>query len=132
SVIKIPKRSDAAGNMSRPNYFNTFNGNLNRDYEISTLVASITQEGDPVFVWGDGVPIYAMSRRLPPIKYVADYHIKDFSSKEQVAQALTQNPPKIIVILPKGDDFDFLDKLTNKNYILLTQVNGAEIWKLLD
>ena len=110
----------------------SFNGNLNRDYKISELIAGVTKKGDEVFVWGDGVPIYAMSRRLPPIKYVADYHIRDFSTKEDVIDALTLNPPKLIVILPKSDDFNSLNQFTNESYILLTSIDGAHIWKLLD
>ena len=122
----------ASGKISKPDYFNTFNGNLNRDYKISELIAGVTKKGDGVFVWGDGVPIYAMSRRLPPIKYVADYHIRDFSTKEDVLDALTLNPPELIVILPKSDDFNSLNQFTNESYILLTSINGAHIWKLLD
>jgi len=122
----------ATGKMSKPEYFNTFNGNLNRDYKISQFVTGVTSVGDGVFVWGDGVPIYAMSRRLPPIKYVADYHIKDFSTKEEVLNALVLNPPELIVILPRSDDFDSLNHFINDNYILLTKIDTAEIWKLLN
>ena len=72
--------------------------------------------------------IYALSRRLPPIKYVATYHINDFSSPEETVIALKNNPPKQIIILPNSSPYPELVVLLREDYILVSTIKGAEIW----
>lgn len=113
-------------------YFSSFNKNTPRNYEIAKLIMTLTSKKDPVFVWGDTATIYALSHRLPPIKYVADYHIRDFSSNKEIIKLLLANPPKIIVILPEGDSFPELNTLAQERYVLLSNIDGAKIWKALN
>ena len=68
---------------------------------------------------------------MPPIKYVADYHIKDFSTNDEVINTLTSNLPGFIAILPDSPPFPELSLLLNKNYALTSEFDGAKIWKLL-
>jgi hypothetical protein len=119
----------ATGAIDRSEYFNTFNSYTNRNYKIAQIVNSNTGEQDRVFVWGSDGSIYALSRRLPPIKYVADYHIKDFYSQKDTILKLRSNPPKIIAILPEADSFPALNNFVNDNYLLLGNINSASIWK---
>ena len=118
--------------MPKDTYFKTFGDKTLINYDIAKFVTKNTNRSDKVFVWEDGVAIYAISRRLPPIKYVADYHIKDFYSKEKVVEKLSENPPKLIVVLPEASDFDELKFLLEDKYIFYANIENASIWKLID
>lgn len=121
----------AIGKTNQQQYFSTFNNEVNRNYKISEFIVNSTQPDDKVFVWGDSSAIYAISRRLPPIKYVANYHIYDFSNPDEVYRSLLTNPPKMVVVLPEAPFFPLLNSLLKENYILMsTNFGGAEIWYL--
>ncbi|OGM77235.1 hypothetical protein A2210_02685 [Candidatus Woesebacteria bacterium RIFOXYA1_FULL_40_18] len=122
--------SFATGRIGKEEYFSRFNGAVNRNYEISDFITKSTKKDDKIFVWGDSPPIYALARRFPPIKYTAEYHINDFSSKSETALALTKDKPKMIVILPNTEEFMELNLLLSRNYLLIKKIDGAEIWHL--
>lgn len=120
----------ATGKINREQYFNRFDSNVNTNYAVAEFLAQSSLPEEKVFVWGDSPPIYALSRRLPPIKYVASYHIKDFSSQEETIQALEVNLPSYIVVLPKAGSFSTLSELIAKDYFLISTVGNAQIYKL--
>lgn len=117
--------------VSTQEYLNTFGSHVLRNYKIASYITSLTKPSEKIFIWGDGVAVYALSRRLPPIKYVADYHIKDFSSETEVVEQLTQNMPAFIIVLPKEDPPPTLRTFLHSNYGQIDEVEGAQIWKLL-
>ncbi len=121
----------ASGNITRQEYFSLFDGNVSRNYQIADYIARSTRKEDKVFVWGNSSVIYALSRRFPPGRYVADYHIKDFSSPDETILELRQEMPRLIVILPGSDPFPQLHSLLRKYYILLETIEGAQIWSVL-
>ncbi len=121
-----------SGKISKDQYLNTYGSQVPRNYQISNFLVSSTTRSDKVFVLGDGVPIYALSRRLPPGKYVADYHIKDFSSEEQTISIMETDLPAFIVIQPGYNISLAMDNLIRKNYGLTKEVDGAQIWRLLN
>lgn len=118
-------------NISKENYINSFGGHVQRNYDVANYITSSTKRREKVFVWGDGVAIYAMSKRLPPIKYVADYHIADFSSREETITALARQMPSFIIVQPNAPEFPALTKLLQNNYGMTENIDGAVIWKLL-
>ncbi|OGM09820.1 hypothetical protein A2W13_01405 [Candidatus Woesebacteria bacterium RBG_16_36_11] len=120
----------ATGSINKDEYFASFNDKVSRNYRVARILTSITNKKDKVFVWGDTATIYALSKHLPPIRYVADYHINDFSSKEGVMKNLTNNYPKVIVRFNEGSPFPELKNLLDSNYILFADFEGAQIWKL--
>lgn len=120
-----------SGKINKDQYLSSFGGQVRRNYKIANYLISLTKPQDKVFIWGDSSPIYALSRRLPPGKYVADYHIKDFSSHEEVMDSLTNSPPVFIVILPNSNPFPELITLLRNNYSPIEIVDSAQIWKLL-
>jgi hypothetical protein len=122
----------ATGKLNKEAYLATYGSHVPRNYKIADFIASSTKESEKVFVWGDGTTIYALSRRLPPGKYVADYHIRDFSTPEETMNSLNQNMPSYIIILPDTDYFAELNSLINTNYVLVETIEKAEIWKLLN
>ena len=80
-------------------YFNGFSRTTNRNYEIAQFLVTSSKPSDRVFMWGpDSATVYALARRLPPIKYVVDYHILDYSSKAIEAKNIAASPPKFIIL----------------------------------
>lgn len=119
----------ATGRISREQYFGRFDSNVNRNYKISEFIASSLPKEEKIFVWGDSPPIYALSKHLPPIKYVAEYHINDFSNENDVAEKLAQSRPKFIVVLSTPPPSIML--LLKESYILVNTIDGAEVWSRL-
>lgn len=122
----------ASSQITRDEYLSTFGTQVPRNYKIANFIASSTKRGEKIFIWGDGVPVYALSKRFPPGKYVADYHIRDFSSSEATIKTLKDNLPSLIIILPDTPVFPELNYMIRKNYGLTDNIDGAEIWILLN
>lgn len=120
----------ATGQISKEEYFAKFDGNVNRNYKIADVVLRSTSKKDKIFVWGDSPPIYALTRRFPPLKYVATYHINDFFSQKETFKILNFDNPTLIIILPDAPEFKDLMLLTRKNYILIDEIDGAQIYYL--
>lgn len=118
----------AAGVTNKQEYFQTFGKNVNRNYEIAEFASSSVLPNERIFMWDpDSSIVYALSRHLPPTKYVADYHINDFSSKAEIADILSKNPPKFI-ILTSDREFDELLPLIRRGYILIREFDSAQVF----
>jgi len=118
----------ATGRIDKTQYFQSFASTVNRNYKISDFLSTSSLPSDRVFMWDpDSAIVYALSRRLPPIKYVADYHINDYSSLSEVAKQLSANPPKFI-ILTSGHPYPNLTPLLEDSYLLVSQIENANIY----
>jgi hypothetical protein len=122
----------ATGRLDRESYLKTFGSHIPRNYKIAKFIASSTNADEKVFIWGDVSTIYALSRRLPPGKYVADYHIRDFSTPEETMDVLRNDLPIYVVVLPGAEHFFELDSFLKTNYAPTETIEKAEIWKLLN
>ncbi len=121
--------SFAWGRITKEEYLAKFGGHVPGAYEISQFVAGFLKQDDGLFVWGpENQTIYALTRRFPPIKYVAQYHINDFSSHEAVMEALSAKPPRVIVILNSSENFPELNIFLQDNYLLIKETNGGPIY----
>ena len=113
-------------------YLSDFNLYTPRNYEIARFLTTSSYKKDKVFVWGPDSPtIYALSRRLPPIKYVADYHVFDYSDKGEVVKMLSLDKPRFIIITPEAKPFSEIVNLLRQNYFLVNKIEEAEIWSLV-
>jgi len=122
----------AAGVSSKEKYLSGFNKYTQRDYQIADFLISSSYKKDKVFVWGPDSPtVYALARRIPPIKYVADYHVFDYSSKGEVVKMLSANIPRFIIITPEAKPFLEITSLLRQNYLLVNRIDDAEIWSLI-
>ena len=121
----------ATGRISKEEYFAKFDQNLPRYYKISEFITSSTKKDEKIFVWKDSPQIYALSRRIPPIKYVAGYHIDDFAGRENVARDLEVKKPKFIIMLPNSS-FSEIGPLLKQSYVLINTIEGAEIWSYMN
>jgi hypothetical protein len=123
----------ATGATSKEEYISTFGGHVQRSYDIADLINKTTKKKDKILVWGpDNSIVYALSRRLPPTRYVAQYHISDFSSNAEVLEKVTNSPPKLIILLPNSPSFREIAPFLRDNYILIETIDGAEIWSLIN
>lgn len=122
----------AAGKLDKNAYLTSYGSHIPRNYKIANYIASSTKKEEKVFIWGDGSAIYALSRRLPPGKYVADYHIKDFSTPKETIDNLNHDMPSHIIVLPDTEYFSELNSFLNANYALVETIENAQIWKLLN
>jgi 4-amino-4-deoxy-L-arabinose transferase-like glycosyltransferase len=113
-------------------YFASFSGTVNRDYEIAQFLVMSGNTADRVFMWDpDSAAVYALSKRLPPIKYVVDYHITDYSSKTAEAKNIAANPPKFIILTSNNPYLELLP-LIRQRYILVNRIGDADIYSRLD
>lgn len=118
----------ATGRIERNEYFRYFSKTVDRNYKISDFIVNSSSSQERVFVWDPDSPtIYSLSRHLPPIKYVADYHINDFSNQEEIAKEIEFDLPKFIVLTSKKP-FSSLLPIINGNYLLISQVEDAKIY----
>jgi hypothetical protein len=122
----------ALGKMNKAEYFRSFGSTVNRNYEIGKFLSQSSHKDNRVFMWDpDSAIVYSLSRRLPPIKYVADYHINDYSNLGEVAEQLSKNPPKFI-ILTSQHPYPDIYPLLKKEYLLISQIENADIYSRID
>src|SRR3990167_1716280 len=114
-----------SGQISKEEYFTSFDKNAARNYKIAEFLVTSSEKTDPVFVWGDSATIYALSKRLPPVRYVADYHIIDFSSQEEIVTQLQSTKPKFVVVLPDSRPFPLLSGFLQDGYLLIQNIDGV-------
>jgi 4-amino-4-deoxy-L-arabinose transferase-like glycosyltransferase len=120
--------SFATGRMDKAQYFQSFASTVNRNYKISDFLTTSSLPSDRVFMWDpDSAIVYSLARRLPPVKYVADYHVNDYSSLSEVSKQLSENPPKFI-ILTSGHPYPNLSPLLENGYLLVSQIEDANIY----
>lgn len=122
----------ALGKESKAVYFNKFSNTVNRNYQIADFLATSSTKSDRVFMWDpDSAAVYSLSKRLPPIKYVVDYHINDYSSLDLEAVQIEQTLPKFI-ILTNSHPYPQLRPLIKSKYLLVNQIGDANIYSRID
>jgi hypothetical protein len=122
----------ATGKETKSQYFAGFSGTVNRDYQIAEFLTTSSTEKDRVFMWDpDSAAVYALAKRMPPIKYVVDYHVTDYSTKAVEAKNIAANAPKFI-ILTNSNPYLELSSLIKQRYILINQIDGAYIYSRVD
>lgn len=113
---------------NKSDYLKLFGPRVVADYNISKSILTMVNNTDPVFVWGDAPPIYALTRTLPPIKYVTNYHIFDYSNPQEVVSGLSRNMPRLIIILPGDPVPTELYSFIKQYYHSLGRIEDADFW----
>jgi hypothetical protein len=119
----------SSGRLSKAQYLESFGGRTATNYEIAGILKYLTHENDKVFVWEDSAQIYAISKRLPPIKYTSGYHINDFSSIDDTISQLQKNIPQVVVIFFSSKPPPQLQVFVRNSYILYKETGEYQIWK---
>ena len=110
-------------------YLKDFNPNLPRNQKLASFLNSHTLPQDRIFIWGEDAPcVYALSRRLPPGRFTANYHIKDFNGYQETIKAIEEKGARFIIILDDKDDFPELGLLVSREYHLFKSLDGALIF----
>ncbi len=118
----------AIGKIDKDSYLASFSKSTARNYELANFLALSSKKDERVFVWDPDSPIiYALSRRLPPVKFTAPYHVFDYSNKVKLAEDIAQNPPKFIV-LTSGNPLPEIVNLIARKYILIAQIDDANVY----
>ncbi len=113
-------------------YFNGFSVTTNRNYKIAEFLVTSSKPTDRVFMWGpDSASVYSLSKRLPPIKYVVDYHILDYSTKALEAEKIAIAPPKFIILV-SNYSYPELRSLIKERYVLVNTIENASIYSRMD
>lgn len=78
------------------------------DYDVANYLNARLKPSDQVFIWGNTGQLYKMVNRMPPGKYIVQYHMtaNDISLKESI-DALEKVKPRFIVVLPDQDNLPF-------------------------
>lgn len=118
---------------TKDEYFKAYDARVPRTYALARALDLRTRPDEPVFIWGTGPEVYALSRRIPPTRYITSFHIGDFGGERETIQELNKNKPAYIIILPEETrTLAGLLELLQKDYIYIENIEGAEVWKLID
>lgn len=116
------------GKISKVQYFKDFDPNTPRNYQIAEFLSQSSTVKDRIFIWDPDAPtVYALARRLPPVKFVVPYHVNDYSSRTEVAKQIEKSAPKFIVLI-SGNPFPEIASFVQENYISINQIDNAAIW----
>lgn len=119
------------GIKNRAEYFSTFGKYVNQNYELADFIGNATAPDEKIFVWGPDSPnIYSLSRRLPPSKYVADYHFFDYADMKKEADSIIDAKPSFIIVLSNSRPYPELTSQIRKHYYQISDTNGSEIWRI--
>ncbi|HVT01466.1 MAG TPA: phospholipid carrier-dependent glycosyltransferase [Patescibacteria group bacterium] len=108
-------------------YQKFFDSNTPKDYEIANFInANTDSKSDDVFLWSDSSPIYAISGKIPPGRYIVAYHITFY--KDAIAETkkvIESKKPKYIIQNKNDSAIDnFLD-----NYSLKYKIDNFKIYE---
>jgi len=110
-------------------YFRAFGDRTLQTYKLAEFLQVHTQKEEKVFIWGEGSVVYALSRRLPPGRYAASYHIIDFGGYEETMKALVNQPTRFIIDLnDENRPFPEFAAFIAQNYHLFSNIDKAEIF----
>lgn len=122
----------ASGRITKQQYFSSFNEKTPRNYEVASFLVTSSKVSDRVFMWDpDSSAVYSLARRLPPIKYVADYHVNDYSSVKETVTALDKTLPKFIILTDAHPMPEVLPLIKDK-YLLIDRIEDASIYSRID
>lgn len=118
------------GRINKNDYFRFFGDKVNNDYQLAKLIKQAVPADDRVFIWGDGVCIYALSQRLPPGRYTVNYHIFDFKGFEETIKAIKEKQPPIIIKLrSEKQSFPQLEAILKTYYVFAQNVGDGKIYR---
>lgn len=107
----------AMGRQSQQEYYRWFNPQVPVNYQISKNIMEGSKPEDRIFVWGDEPMIYAISKRLPAIRFTVKYHIKEFGAEKETMEKLSKDSPRYIVSFGSDEELPGLKGLLQEKYL---------------
>ncbi len=120
------------GQISKDQYLSSFEATLPEQYQLAALITNATTPEDRIFIWGDLPSLYALTRRLPPGRFTAAYHVKDFNGFDETLAAIVTRQPKFILIDKRTDPFPHLDGILAEEYVLVYQSKIFTLYRRLN
>ena len=120
------------GRKTREQHDGFWGDEVSTNNEVAGYIRKVTNSGDKIFIWGTRPAIYTLAKRLPVGKYTVAYHVLDFSAKEEIANQLIKEQPKIIGVVANEVEFSQLSGMLASNYVLVKVVGGVEIYLRLN
>ncbi|HMS22334.1 MAG TPA: hypothetical protein PKA38_01095 [Candidatus Levybacteria bacterium] len=113
------------GDKSVKHYQSFFDANTPRNYEVAEFLKMNTQNGEGIFLLSDSSTIYYLTNKLPPGRYIVEYHISSYPNGiNETKQALNKLKPKYIVVTKERFARDFLTNY-DKKYV----VSGITVYE---
>lgn len=120
------------GRKTQEQYNHFWGSEVSANYEAARYIRRVTKSGDKIFIWGTRPAIYTLSKRLPVGKYTVAYHVLDFSAREEIADQLIRERPKIIGVSANEVEFPQLAGILASNYVLVKEIDGLLIYLRLN
>lgn len=118
-----------SGKINRDKYYSSFDWRVNRTEAAARYIRSATKKDDKVFIWGDEPFVYLEADRLPAGKYITAYHLRDFSTPNEVSELLIREMPKVILVSTNENrNFSQLNGLLVANYVMVKDFEGLKIY----
>jgi hypothetical protein len=77
-----------------------------------------TQNGEGIFLLSDSSTIYYLTNKLPPGRYIVEYHISSYPNGiEETKSALKKIKPKYIIVTKERFSRNFLTNY-DKKYVI--------------
>ncbi len=120
------------GKISRDQYLAFFDQTLPEQYKLATYIVESTTPSDRIFIWGDLPSLYALTRRLPPGRFTAAYHVKDFNAHDETVAAIVTTPPKLILIDKRIETYAQLTGILAEEYIVVYNSDVFTLYRRVD
>jgi hypothetical protein len=121
------------GQKSWEAYINNFDSRMSNTYSVAKYLVEHTNPKERIFIWGTEPELYALSRHVPPGRYITSFHIIDFEGQEETMKSLNDNPPQYVLI-SKNENRTLVgfDKFVSSHYLYVQTIGNLEIWKKVD
>jgi hypothetical protein len=97
-----------------------------QDYMVASYIKEHTHPRDIIFLWGNNVQIYSLSKTFPPGRYSTAYHIatnEQTISETQIA--INKNKPKYIIITSYQQNIP----IDMSGYLYVLTIGNAQIYE---
>lgn len=106
-------------------YQEFFDGNTPKNYDIARFISINTKKDENIFLFSNSSTIYFLSGKLPPGRYIVEYHISYYKNGvEETKKALVVSRPKYIISTKDG----LLNNFT-QGYNLKYKLQGVDIYE---
>lgn len=107
-------------------YQEYFDKDTRRDYELAQFIRSRIKSNEEIFIWGNNPQIYVLANKLPPVKYVAEYHMAlNNNSYKELSEEIRKKNLRYVIILPETENFPFAIGNYSNHY----NIKGADIYE---
>lgn len=114
---------------TKDEYFAHFGAQTKSLYQVAEFLKIRNQSHEKIFIWGNHPSIYTLTQKLPVGRYTVAYHIIDFNGYQETMTALSQNPPRYIIVdQEEKRPFPAFKNFVQNNYVLELQTSNFQLF----